>query len=46
MKYLFEGDRKKISKTIKKKIEISLSKKRKVDTTKLFDIWSTIATQV
>ena len=43
MKYLFEEDRKKLSKKSKKIIEEAIKKNRKVKTTKYFDIWSSIA---
>lgn len=43
MKYLFEEDRKKLSKKSKKTIEEALKKNKKIKSFKYFDIWSSIA---
>ena len=43
MKYLFEEDRKKLSKKLKKTIEEALKKNKKIKSFKYFDNWSSVA---
>tara|TARA_B100001248_G_C27157675_1_gene352002 strand:- start:236 stop:607 length:372 start_codon:yes stop_codon:yes gene_type:complete len=43
MKYLFEEDRKKLSKKLKKAIEEALKKNKKIKSFKYFDNWSSVA---